>query len=324
MDEYRGDGLAEGWQFERFIHELVSRMYDVPLADLDGGRDAGLGADIRVQHGDRPVFVEIKSATPQTARRLHGAAEQLRTLAVRYQRDNPRSPAPRLVLAFPGVLAPRKEIPHGIEIWDGRHLQREARRLGIAAPPFLAAAEGEERAEEREPADELTGRLGFISPGQSGWSQYEKFCEDLLSFLFCPPLRQVISQSRTETGVNRRDFILPNYAPDGFWGFMRVHYHADFIVAEAKNLSGPARKAEVLQLANYLTRHGTGLVGMLLTRKGFSADARWTSREQWLLHDKLIVGLDDEDYKQMLATKRVGGNPADLIRQRIEDFRLRI
>ena len=139
--------------------------------------------------------------------------------------------------------------------------------------------------------------------------RYEKFCEDLLSFLFCPPLQQVIPQSRNETGVNRREFILPNYAPDGFWNFMRLNYRADVVVAEAKNLSGPAHKKEILQLANYLTRHGTGLVCMLLTRHGFDADARWTSREQWLLHDKLIIGLSDDDYRQMLASKSAGGDP---------------
>jgi hypothetical protein len=63
---------------------------------------------------------------------------------------------------------------------------------------------------------------------------------------------------------------------------------------------------------------------MLLTRKGLAQDGRWTSREQWLLHNKLIIGLSEDDYHQMLLTRRTGGDPADLVRQRIEDFRLRI
>jgi hypothetical protein len=117
---------------------------------------------------------------------------------------------------------------------------------------------------------------------------------------------------------------MPNYAPDGFWSFMRRHHRADFVVAEAKNHARPVGKTEVLQLANYLTHHGTGLVGILLTRTGLAPDGRWTSREQWLLHNKLIVGLSDEAYQQMLHTIRSGGDPAKLVRQRIEDFRLRI
>jgi hypothetical protein len=71
-------------------------------------------------------------------------------------------------------------------------------------------------------------------------------------------------------------------------------------------------------------RHGTGLFGMLLTRHGLNENARWTRREHWVLHDKMIIGLDDEDMQQMLLTKLAGNNPADLIQQRIEDFRLRI
>jgi hypothetical protein len=43
-----------------------------------------------------------------------------------------------------------------------------------------------------------------------------------------------------------------------------------------------------------------------------------------VLHDKMIIGLDDEDMQQMLLTKLAGNDPADLIQQRIEDFRLRI
>ena len=102
------------------------------------------------------------------------------------------------------------------------------------------------------------------------------------------------------------------------------HYRADFIVAEAKNYVTPVSKQAVLQLANYLSRHGTGLFGILLTRHGLNAGAKWTRREHWVLHDKMIISLDDEDMQQMLLTKLAGNSPADLIQQRIEDFRLRI
>ena len=57
------------------------------------------------------------------------------------------------------------------------------------------------------------------------WLAYEKFCEDLLNFLFVPPLNPAIAQSRDDHGTNRRDYVLSNYAVDsGFWQFMRAHY----------------------------------------------------------------------------------------------------
>jgi hypothetical protein len=42
--------------------------------------------------------------------------------------------------------------------------------------------------------------------------------------------------------------------------------------------------------------------------------ARWSRREQWIQHNKLIIGLDDEDVLQMIITKVAGGDPAELVR----------
>ena len=52
--------------------------------------------------------------------------------------------------------------------------------------------------------------------------------------------------------------------------------------------------------------------------------AKWICREQWVQHNKLVIGLDDDDVQQMLVTKMADGDPAELIRQKIEDFRLGI
>lgn len=42
------------------------------------------------------------------------------------------------------------------------------------------------------------------------------------------------------------------------------------------------------------------------------------------MEEKLIVILTDDDIEQMLLTKSRGGNPEDIIKQKIEDFRLSI
>jgi hypothetical protein len=83
-------------------------------------------------------------------------------------------------------------------------------------------------------------------------------------------------------------------------------------------------KNSILQVANYLNVHGTGLFGLILARKEMDSTARWIRREQWVLHSKLIIGLDDDDLRQMVRTKLAGSDPAELIRQKIEDFRLKI
>jgi hypothetical protein len=154
---------------------------------------------------------------------------------------------------------------------------------------------------------------------------YENYCENLLNFLFVPPLKAAIPQSRDEQHINRRDFVLPNYVMDGtFWQFMRSHYEAHYIVAEVKNLTGGPGKREILQVVNYLNPHGAGLFSIILARHAMSDTAKWICREQWVQHNKLIIGLDDDDVRQMLVTKMADGDPAELIRQKIEDFRLGI
>jgi hypothetical protein len=285
------------------------------------------GFDIEAVRDGRPLLVEIKAQTPQTSARLSDMIRQLREAAAQYTHATGLGVRPVLLAVFPGVLSPSKQelSRHDeVEIWDGHELQRRARQANIHVPAYVATPEGEESATDREPAQELTQRLKEITPGRSNALAYEKWCEDVLNFLFCPPLNPPIVQQRDDIGANRRDLIMPNYATRGFWHFMRGHYGADYVVVEAKNVASPVTKLAVLQLANYLSRHGTGLFGMLLTRHGLNASARWTRREHWVLHDKMIIGLDDEDMQQMLLTKLAGNNPSTLIQQRIEDFRLRI
>ena len=105
---------------------------------------------------------------------------------------------------------------------------------------------------------------------------------------------------------------------------MRTHYEAHLVVAEVENLRGGPGKDEILQVANYLNPRGTGLFALILARADLNHAARWTCREQWVHYSKLIVGLSDEDVVQMVRTKMSGGDPAELVRQKIEDFRLGI
>lgn len=52
--------------------------------------------------------------------------------------------------------------------------------------------------------------------------------------------------------------------------------------------------------------------------------ANWICREQWAQHSKMIIGMDDDDVLQMIATKQAGGEQTDMVRQKVEDFRLRM
>jgi hypothetical protein len=321
---------ARGLEFEKFVQEILDRSRDIELTAASSSYGTDYGFDFRALRDGRPLLIQIKLTTPQTGYRLEQLNALLKAAAKRYEELNPGQ-EPGLVLAIPGVLSQSKmaiALRSRLEVWDGPYLRTRAQSLGISVPPYVAL-EGPEVLERADMGSQYTHallhRLNGIRPGQVDWSAYEKYCEDLLNFLFVPPLNPAIPQSRDEHHANRRDYILPNYALDGgFWQFMRGHYDAHYVVAEIKNLRGCPGKREILQVANYLNPHGTGLFALVLARKELDETARWICREQWVQHNKLIVGIHDEDVRQMVETKLGGNDPAELVRQKIEDFRLGI
>jgi len=68
----------------------------------------------------------------------------------------------------------------------------------------------------------------------------------------------------------------------------------------------------------------TGKFALLLSRHLMDDTANWICREQWAQHSKMIIGMDDDDVLQMIATKQADGEPTDMVRQKVEDFRLRM
>ena len=142
--------------------------------------------------------------------------------------------------------------------------------------------------------------------------------------LFSPPLLLPLHEKSDASRANRRDFIFPNYCDAGFWSFIRSRYNADYIVVDAKNHTKKIDKKDILQIANYLKPHGTGLFGIIVSRTNASESALYTLKEAWALERKLIIILQDNDIEQMLINKKVGRDPVTTIRQKIEDFRLQL
>lgn len=330
-----GKAAARGMAFELFVMEILERDPEIELVAASppygaAYGSADYGSDFVAMRKGRPLLVEAKNTTPQTSYRLEQLNLQMQGAGKRYA-ERHDGQWPGLVLACAGVLSRSKmttAFRSHLEIWDGPYLRTRARQLHIDIPSGVAFDDSKTASvvdAEPEYTHALLSRLGTIRSGNAGWRAYEKYCEDLLNFLFVPPLNSAIPQSRDSRNANRRDYILPNYTLDGgFWQFMRTHYDAHHVVAEVKNLSRRPSKSEILQTANYLNPRGTGLFTLILARSELDETARWICREQWVLHSKLIVGLHDEDIHQMVETRLAGNDPAELIRQKIEDFRLGI
>lgn len=173
--------------------------------------------------------------------------------------------------------------------------------------------------------EELLNKLKSIPAGKKTWSTYQKLIERILIYLFGDVLSDPITELPDQYGINRRDFILRNYRESGFWKYLRERYHADFIVIDAKNYTGEVKKEQILQIANYLKLHGTGLFAIIISRDGKEdKGASLTRREKWEKENKMIIILDDNDVEKMILAKGSSGVLEEIIKQRIETFRLGI
>lgn len=282
----------------------------------DGRGEERIGrADILARRNGSSLIVECKNR-PMFGRGIDEAIGQL-------QRYSSFVPGAQLVLALPGRLSERDAIrlrAAGIELWDIDEMARIFAMQIPFGPAHLAAAFTPVEDGESE-ADLLLRELGECIPGKQQWSIYQQLVGRIPEFLFCPPLNVPLSESPDDSGANRRDYILANFAESGFWNHMRQRYAADYVVVDAKNYCGKIKKREILQMANYLRPHGAGLFGIIFTRVGADPSARITAREQWAHYQKLVLILDDTHCAAMLNAAGAGGAEAVLTRV-VQDFRL--
>jgi hypothetical protein len=320
LSEPDDDGDFNEVDFVNFLRRLLEARYPCHRITQE---DRGI--DLLIDRGGEYTIVEAKRVSPQTSSRIDRAAEQLWGYRERMRGVSPSAKF-NLALAIPSLLSSGRLDAFRrleIDVWDRDWILSAAVEAGMEdeATRFIG---GRPSRRLKSPSQELRKRLEAIHPGRVQWPEYQKLCGEILDYLFCPPLATPISERTNEAETNRRDFILPNYANSGFWAFLRGRYGADHVVVDAKNYTDEIKKTEVLQLANYLSLHGPGHFGIIITRNGADNSAIVTRREQWTVYSKLILILNDEDIKQMLEAKGAPGEADLLIRQKIEDFRLSI
>ncbi len=266
------------------------------------------------------IYFECKVSSSFTQMRLQRVIEQLS----RYRSFlDPRQT--RFVFAFPGELDSkdyRRFEELGIEIWDLPYISNRFRlEIPQVYHPALQALFLAQKP-SISPEQKLIQELRACRPGRTEWSKYQKLVGQILESLFCPPLMTPISELSDYTKTNRRDFIFPNYSEIGFWAFIRSQYSGDYIVVDAKNYVGKIKKQHILQISNYLKKHGAGLFGIIMSRNGGNNSCLQTIREVWAIDRKLIIILTDDDAEKMLLEKSSGRGPEIILRQKIEDFRL--
>lgn len=318
--------LRPAVEFEELVRAIIEDLNMGRVTPDQRLNSGDVGFDIEFSNDAGLHLVECKVPAPQTRHRVRAVIEQLLAVSDRVRERTGRPP--QVILAIPENLsleALEQFSLSGIKVWDRSWLAANSAKVGRVgeATQFLGeyTSSGTSPLEVR--ADDLLERLAAIPPGPN-WTEYQKLCREIAEFLFCPPLSSPLWERPNFSSVNRRDLILPNYALDGLWAYLRTRYQADYVVIDAKNYSESIKKDEILQIANYLQRHGVGLFALIFSRAEPDSRLLYTLREQWVLHDKMIIVLSDSDVRQMLSDKRSDTDPTELLRQKIEDFRLSV
>ncbi len=327
------DKIAHAFEFERFIKNLLDKNDNFKDSILEPLLGNNYRPDIitlrKINDTWETLIIEIKVMSSYTVDRIKRIVNQLKS----YQSYKPES---KLVFVFPGEMSRlSKDMleENDIEVWDiqyvSKYFAQEIKQLGNHYFSKIYGNENSEDSLDNESSagtkcDELIDELQSISSGRENWSKYQKLIKKILDFLFAETLSSPIEESSDFTKTNRRDFILRNYAENGFWALIRCRYLADFIVIDAKNYSKKITKKEVLQIANYLKAHGTGLFGLIISRNGGGNGCDYTCREIWAIHSKMVIILDDNDIENMLLAKKSGNSTEEIIQQKIEKFRLSV
>lgn len=187
---YRGSRVdAAGIAFELFVTEILSRdpeieLVSASLLDAAARETAAYGTSFVAVRRGRTCWSRRGPPLPRPAAAWKN--RQLQDAAQVYMERHPGEREPGLVLACPGVLRQSDraaDAQESLEIWGGPYLSARAGQLDIVVPPGIALG-GELGL---IPGYDLASRLAGIRPGIAGWPAYEKYCEDLLSFLFVPP-----------------------------------------------------------------------------------------------------------------------------------------
>ncbi len=312
-------------EFMMYLFKLIEANDNFSNVSLEpsfkDAKNQVLRPDIICEYQNKKLIIETKKVAPLIDKRVFEYINQIK----RYQLIGENT---QLIIAFPDELQPSYEDyfkKENILVWDISTLASifaDQLKVIRETPLYPIIFSAGTKREERSQSEIFIEELKSIKPGKTDWSSYQKLIANIMEYLFAPPLGKPLYELADKTKTNRRDIIIPNYAEKGFWQFLRDKNFADYIVIDAKNLTKSIEKKEVLQVSNYLKKFGTGLFGMIISRNKPHSNAILTQREHWIADNKLIVFLQDEDIIQMLITKDSSGNPEEVIRQKIEDFRL--
>ncbi|GAB3145915.1 hypothetical protein GCM10027161_38850 [Microbispora hainanensis] len=180
------------FEFEELVRSIIARQGKLVKPEGPSFKEV----DIISQEGDRVHFYEVKHIPPQTHPRLQQVVNQLKSHEHQFLKENPDKPPPRLTLVVSSSLSPRNReflSAHDISVMGAEEIARAALQHGLQreARRFFGDT-------TIDPiAHTLLMRIDVVRCGWDDWALYQKLCQDILEYLFCPPLERPIAAHRT-------------------------------------------------------------------------------------------------------------------------------
>lgn len=150
--------------------------------------------------------------------------------------------------------------------------------------------------------------------------EYESICTEIIRYLFDGEFTQISNQHKTKDDLFRMDLLCGLKGTTAFWKLLIDHYNTRFIVFEYKNYSTLLPQNLIYITEKYLFNATLRNVAIIVSRKGFSTNARSATLGCLKESGKLIIELTDEDLKIMLHKKMDGEEPSDYLLFKLENL----
>lgn len=193
---------------------------------------------------------------------------------------------------------------------------------------FLKSNESSSRNVESE-IDIVKGFINNLENMEYGNSEhndkkYEKLCADIIKFLFEPEFTRMLEQSSTDDMMFRMDLVCGLKGTSAFWKILIEHYNTRFIVFEFKNYKDEIDQNLIYITEKYLYNAVLRNVAIIISRKGFSYNARKAATGILTENGKLIIEIKDDDLITMLRMKADGQDAADYLLNILEEYLISI
>ncbi len=301
--------------------------------------------DIEASLGDEQMVFEIRSYRDKFIEN-----ELVYSCIKRIERINNVKTSKTLVLIMfcivDKMLKQKIEKDYGVIIWDIRNIKYLCSSSSLSDElaeyvRYSIVEIEEEKVDEKfcpsrttdidktltvEKINEYQNRIKKCPTGNKEGADkiYETICTDIIKELFEPALENFMPQKSTNNKMFRMDLICAIKAETGLWWFIKHFYRTNYIVFEFKNYEKEIDQNNIVITEKYLNPYTLRNVAIIISRKGFSSNAKKLAISELHKRGYLIIDLTMEDLMHMLSYKQSGGNPEDIIQGKVDQLLMEI